>query len=366
MADNSKGNADERAGEQRASELWRLLNDAGRMIDDDLNLTDTAETAVADKAAAPAARKYFDEPRPDGYADSDIAAMEAASADPAVAEQQKSAIPADFDPAVHHFVTEEAVAVQCKNHPQVDAVSVCPVCEAYFCQPCLVIHNGRLICRECRDTLAIHSEEEALSREESGEDGELDFVEKEKPEFQVSGEMFGLEGHPAHPVKKLIAFLIDLLVVRGIVLVILFALDPLTSDTGNAVFSLLDPGDGFDSPAPRIFKALILMQPLYPWLFILFITDFLYYFFSLGFANRTLGMSWTGCRIVTEWGDFVPFGQVAVWTLLFNLLLGWLAIVASWFFPAYRGPHDYAAGTVVINYDGVKRIDAYETVQIRL
>jgi len=46
--------------------------------------------------------------------------------------------------------------------------------------------------------------------------------------------------------------------------------------------------------------------------------------------------------------------------------LGWPAIILGWFFPGYRGPHDYAAGTLVINYAGVKRIDAYETVQIKL
>jgi uncharacterized RDD family membrane protein YckC len=369
MADNSKGNGDERAGEQRASELWRLLNDPGRMIDDELNLTEPTQSPPAEAPASPreARPSYLDEPRPDGYEDADVAAMEARIAESAVAEPAVDAIPSDFDPAVQGYVQEETLSVQCKNHPQTAAVAVCPVCEAYFCQPCLIIHRGRLICRDCRDTLAIRSEEEVLAREEFGYDEEeVDFVEKEKPEFQISGEMFGLEGHPAHPIKKLIAYLIDMLVVRGTVLVLLFAVDPLMSSASSPVFHLLDPGDGFDSPGPRIAKALLLMLPLYPWLFVLFTADFLYYFFSLAFANRTLGMSWSGCRIVTEWGDFVPFGQVALWTLVFNLLLGWPAIVASWFFPAFRGPHDYTAGTVVINYDGVKRIDAYETVQIRL
>jgi uncharacterized RDD family membrane protein YckC len=365
MAENGKSGGEAPGGE-RAGDLWRLLNDPGRMIDDELNVAEDAPQTDREQAAEkPAERpKYFDEPRPDGYDDLDLEALEPRRRQVVLPDPVE--VPADFDPAVHEFVNEETLAVQCKNHPQTDAVAVCPNCEAYFCQPCLVIHRGRLVCRECRDTLNIRSEEEILSEAESGEAAAHEFGEKEKPEFQVSGAFFGIEGRPASPLKRLIAHLIDFIVVRGTVLIILLVLDKFMSGVNNPIFHLFEPGDGFETPGGRIFNALVLMYPLIPWVFVWLVTDFIYYFLSLGFANRTLGMSWTGCRIVTEWGDFVPFGQVALRVLVFLGLLEWPAILLAWFFPNFRGPHDLAAGTVVINYDGVTRIDAYETVQIRL
>ena len=77
-------------------------------------------------------------------------------------------------------------------------------------------------------------------------------------------------------------------------------------------------------------------------------------------------MSWVGIRVVTEWGEFASFGSLLIRTLIFIVLFEGPAVFLSWFFPAFRGLHDYAAGTVVVNYSGVKRVDAYETIQIKL
>jgi len=133
----------------------------------------------------------------------------------------------------------------------------------------------------------------------------------------------------------------------------------------NPVFTLFHTVAG-ESTLLRVAKAFFVFQPAVPWLIMMAILDFLYFFLTNMFNNRTFGMSWVGCRMVTEWGDFVSAGAVAVRTLVFMVFLGWPAILIGVFFPAYRGPHDYVAGTIVINYAGVKRVDAYETVQIKL
>ena len=126
----------------------------------------------------------------------------------------------------------------------------------------------------------------------------------------------------------------------------------------------VQPGGQF--PLDDLLRAFFMLTPPVPWIILFAIVDFLYYFVTLAFFNRTAGMSWLGCRLVSEWGEFVSFGGVALRTLLFMIMLGFPAIIIGWFFPAFRGPHDYAAGTLVINYAGVKRVDAYETVQIKL
>ena len=133
----------------------------------------------------------------------------------------------------------------------------------------------------------------------------------------------------------------------------------------SAFFHLFDSVQG-ESTMKRVFEAAFLFKPIVPWLIVIATIDFLYFFSYLSFTNRTIGMSWTGCRIVGEWGDFVSFGAVALRTLVFMIFLGFPAILIAAFFPAFRGPHDLVAGTIVINYSGVKRIDAYETIQIKL
>ncbi|HES58601.1 MAG TPA: RDD family protein, partial [Firmicutes bacterium] len=236
----------------------------------------------------------------------------------------------------------------------------------YYCQECIVVRRGRLLCRSCAEALFTPTEEEILMAQERGLDmPEPEVTPEEAPEFQIGNTLFGQEGQPASPVKRLLALLLDLLLTRAILALGLLILGVLLDSSPNAVFHLFDSVEG-ESTSVRVATAFFLFQPVVPWLIIMAIVDFLYFFLTATFNNRTFGMSWVGCRLVTEWGDFVSTGAVAVRTLVFMVFLGWPAILIGAFFPAYRGPHDYVAGTIVINYAGVKRVDAYETVQIKL
>lgn len=272
----------------------------------------------------------------------------------------------DYDAAVLNFYRDAEAAVTCKNHPDLPAVQQCPECQAYYCQDCMVVRRGRMICRDCATAIFVPTEEEILTAQEFGVNSpEAEVMPKEHPEFQVGSNVLGLEGRPAHPAKRLLALLIDLLVTRGLLLVLAWIAGGLLGHQPGAFFHLYD-SQIEESTIQRVFQAVVLIRPMMPWLIIFAIVDFLYFFFSLSFVNRSLGMSWLGCRVVTEWGDFAGFSVIALRTLVFMVCLGWPAILIGWFFPAYRGPHDYAAGTLVINYSGNKRIDSYDTVQIKL
>lgn len=272
----------------------------------------------------------------------------------------------DYDSAVLNFYRDVDAAVTCKNHPNRPSVQQCPECSAYYCQECMVIRRGRMICRDCATAIYVPSEEEIITAQEFGAPTpEADVMPIEHPEFQVGSNALGLEGRPAHPVKRLMALLIDLIVTRGLILILAWIAGGILNHQPGAFFHLFD-NQADETTFERIFQAVVLIRPMMPWLILFAIVDFLYFFFSLSFVNRTLGMSWLGCRVVTEWGDFAGFGIIALRTLVFMVCLGWPAVLIGWFFPAYRGPHDYAAGTLVINYSGNKRIDSYDTVQIKL
>jgi uncharacterized RDD family membrane protein YckC len=230
----------------------------------------------------------------------------------------------------------------------------------------MTVRRGKMLCRDCATALYVPSEEEILAAQEYGLDTPGPGVTPEEhPEFQVGSNILGLEGRPSHPLKRLGALLIDLVITRGLMLILAWIAGGLLSHQQGAFFHLYETQVD-ESTLQRVIEAMVFFRPMMPWLIIFAIVDFLYFFLSLSFFNRTLGMSWLGCRVVTEWGDFAGFGVNALRTLVFMVCLGWPAILISWFFPAYRGPHDYAAGTVVINYSGNKRIDTYDTVQIKL
>jgi uncharacterized RDD family membrane protein YckC len=273
----------------------------------------------------------------------------------------------DFDKALLNYYRDTGVTVTCRNHPDQPASGgQCPVCTAYFCQSCMVVRKGRYMCRDCAEAMYVPNPEDVLAAQERGLDApETDVLPESFPEFQIGNEMFGREGTPASPVKQLIALALDFAILRCIELVLLFILSLFFGHLPPPVFHLFSPeGDG--SISQRIFDAAILLRPAVPWLIFFAIVDYIYFFLCLALANRTVGMSWTGCRLVTEWGDFVGLSAVALRTMVFMVCCGVPAILIGWFFPAYRGPHDYAAGTLVINYAGVKRVDVYENVQIKL
>jgi uncharacterized RDD family membrane protein YckC len=273
----------------------------------------------------------------------------------------------DFDKALLYYYRDTGIAVHCRNHPEEPASGgQCPECTAYYCQECMVVRKGRFLCRDCASAMFVPDAEEVISAQERGLDTpENDVLPQAFPEFQVGNEMFGREGSPASPVKQLIALLLDFVLLRAIEIGLLFLASVFFQTYPAKIFHLFTPEDG-QTVVQTVIQAALLMRPIVPWLIFFAVVDYLYFFLCLSTANRTIGMSWTGCRVVTEWGDFVSYSAVAVRTLVFMVCLGFPAILIGWVFPAFRGPHDYAAGTLVINYAGVKRVDVYETVQIKL
>jgi uncharacterized RDD family membrane protein YckC len=273
----------------------------------------------------------------------------------------------DFDNALLNYYRDTGITVNCRNHPDQSASGgQCPECTAYFCQSCMVVRKGRYLCRDCADALYVPDAEQVLSAQERGlETPETDVLLPQYPEFQVGNEIFGREGTPAAPIKQILALGIDFVILRLVELGLLLLLGVFFSGSAAPIFHLFS-GTETDPVGQRVFEAAVLLQPLVPWLIFFAVMDYIYFFLCLTVANRTVGMSWTGCRVVTEWGDYVNVSSIALRTMVFMVCLGVPALLIGWLFPAYRGPHDYAAGTLVINYSGVKRVDAYETVQIKL
>jgi uncharacterized RDD family membrane protein YckC len=271
---------------------------------------------------------------------------------------------ADYDSAVQAYMRNLETRIPCRKHPERESVSQCPECQTYYCQECMTIRRGRMLCRDCAETSFVMSEEEIIEAQAQGLDApEHDVAAEAAPEFQVGGEWMGMEGAPASPLKLLFALLIDYVLARGVIFVLLLVFNAMGLIKPAIFAGFFDPD--IESVWQRVSSTLILMRPLVPWLPLAAAVDFLYYFLCLSFTNRTLGMSWLGCRIVTIWGEFVPFGGVAMRTLVFMAFFELPAVLASSFFPRYRGPHDLLAGTLVINYSGVKRVDSYDTIQLK-
>lgn len=270
----------------------------------------------------------------------------------------------DYDSAVADYL-HAGLDVSCRNHPDTPSVQQCPECQAFYCQACLVIRRGRMLCRDCAEAVFLATEEDILRAQEEGyEAPEAEVVPEAPPEFQIGG--FGLEGAPAHPLKRALGWVFDFVLLRALLLSLVWLLvgflDFGAPPEVRAVFAT-----DFEGPRLQVLlRQALTLQPLMFWLPAIAVLDFLYYFLMLGFSNRTIGMGWVGCRIVGEWGDFVGFGAVALRTLIFLACLQLPAILLALFTRGFRGPHDIAAGTSVINYSGLKRVDAYESVQIRL
>lgn len=344
--------------------LWRILHDASET--EEAEASSTAPTAAT--PAPPAAAAVEAPAEPDS---SRIQRMIAAPEllEPEFDYRELTAAPTtsdDFDSALRHYYRESGISIKCRNHPQEEANSQCPECQAYYCRGCMIVRRGKLMCRDCAQAMFVPSEEQVILAQTQGMEQDLvEIAPLEHPEFQIGSGFLGLEGHPSHPLKQLIALAIDLLITRGVVLLLVFVFSIMNPNSELPVLQVFQ-GETRPEVLRQIFSAALFFQPVLPWLIVFAVVDYFYYFLSLSIANRTYGMSWTSCRIVTEWGDFVSFGAVMLRTLVFMVCLGWPALLLGWFFPAFRGPHDYAGGTLVINYAGIKRIDVYETIQIKL
>lgn len=376
MAPEKPPNKDD--GDDASQSLWQLLNKPSEIPGES---TDRKSGEAERDAGREKDAEQFRELHPEQYIPQDSDPVEQVSVDASniqkilinpdsvaddVDYRTREDSDQDYDSAIREYYREAGALVTCRDHPEREAADRCPECEAYYCQDCIVVRRGKLLCRSCAETLFTPTEEEVLAAQEQGlESPKAEVTPKEAPEFQIGNSMFGEEGQPASPLKRLLALALDLLLTRVLFGLVLLVAGYLMQNSPSPVFHLFDAVDG-ESTMFRVFKAFFLFQPVMPWLIIMAVIDFLYFFLTAVFTNRTVGMSWVGCRLVTEWGDYVSAGAIAVRTLVFMVFLGWPAILIGVVFPAYRGPHDYAAGTLVINYSGVKRVDAYETVQIKL
>lgn len=372
--------------EDSTGSLWQLLNEEG-------SLAEPGAAPPASEPEPPAAppEPAQDKPQPSGAnpweLEAEWRAPEGEAVDSSAAASQLrqildapeqldesfeyragplGAVGDDFDTAIQAYIRNVGTEIKCRKHADRDSVAQCPECQAYYCQECMTIRRGRMLCRDCAETAFLATEEEILSAHERGEDAPgMEVAADSPPEFQLHAEWMGLEGAPASPGKVLAALLIDFLVARGIIFVVLLVFNAIGMVKPEAFAGFFDP-DQSTALSQRLFQTFVLMRPWMTWLPIFIAADFIYYFLSLAFTNRTLGMSWLSCRIVTRWGEFVPFGTVALRTIVFMALFEFPAVLLSLAFPNFRGPHDLLSGTLVINYAGVKRVDAYETVQIKI
>jgi len=76
-------------------------------------------------------------------------------------------------------------------------------------------------------------------------------------------------------------------------------------------------------------------------------------------------MSWLNLRILSTYGDFVSLSACAIRAAVLVVTLGFSIIVAL-VHPRAMGLHDMAAGTYVVNFSGLKHVDVYETINVKL
>ena len=392
MSDDNKPSSGNDSGED--NQLWNLLQ--GKNAPDDATATrqDKSPKRTPDDAAAkrkppvtpPVPGKdvpqFSENDIPDGFApdlwqasrDEEVSSLQKVLSNPDAADEldltstrstRDDELTGDIDAAVSSFYREEKVDVMCRKFPDEVATTQCPECQAFFSQKAMTVKRGKLLCVDCAEAVFVKSESEILDAQERGYDeNETEVTAVEHPPFEIGSTRFGQEGRPSHPVKKLVALLLDFMITRMIILIVLFIIGG-SGAHSSGLFAIFSDDVG-GTQMSRIVDAFLLLKPIPYWLILFAISDYLYYFLSLAFWNRTIGMSWTGIRIVTEWGEFASFSALLMRTLIFIVLFEAPAVLLSLFFPAFRGLHDYAAGTVVVNYSGIKRVDAYETIQIKL
>ncbi|MCD6283495.1 RDD family protein [bacterium] len=285
-------------------------------------------------------------------------------------EESERAVPATpvVEPAappreeVAPAVPEEAV-VYCRNHPDVPAIAQCPVCAAYYCNDCLVIKKGRLLCKACAEAVYAPTEEEIIEHGEDAYRHRGDFMPDAPPEFSPTMSGVGAEGRLANVFKRILGYALDILVARviyilGYVVVSLF----LAGISKGAVPSVLQlGGGGLVAGVKQVALSLFTLR----FLPLVLILDYIYFFVSFALVNRTFGMSWLNLRIVSTYGDFVGLGACAIRAVVLVVSLGFSIIVAL-VHPRAMGLHDMAAGTFVVNFSGLKHVDVYESVNVKL
>ncbi len=309
----SQGKPPSGQGEKKEFDLWRILTTPEELLEEE-------ETKHARPAAAPA-------------------------------QAPISAVP------------DEETIVYCRKHPEFPAISQCPNCAAYYCNDCLIIKRGRLLCKTCAEALFAPTEDEVIEMGEQAYKHSGDFLPQAPPEFNPSAFGVGAEGRLANTLTRILSFAVDIFVAR-LLYIAAYTLLSLLLDglSKGAVRSVLDLGNGSVIAGVKVVADSVFHY--HPLALILFL-DFLYFFVSFAIANRTVGMSWFNMRLVTVYGDFVGIGACALNSLVLVLSLGF-SIIIGFIHPRAMGLHDMAAGVYVVNYSGIKRVDVYETVNVKL
>ncbi len=294
----------------------------------------------------------------------EIAEEEGVRLAPTPTEEKVEAPLPDVDEDILRYHREAITTINCKNHAEVPAVAECPECGSYYCRDCMTIKKGRLLCRECAETLYAPTEEELLERIAAGDDAveRYEFLPDVPPEFNPAGFGEGGEGAVSNPFKRIFAYILDLVVLRVIYLalfvvgsILLWAL------SHGRIPSVITIGNGNFLDGLKILVGhLVHFRPL-PLLMIL---DFLYFATCYLIFNRTIGMSWTNLRIVTTFGDFVGATESAIRSAVLVLSFG-TSIIVAFFHSRRMGLHDMLAHTYEINFSGLKRIDAYESITVK-
>lgn len=258
---------------------------------------------------------------------------------------------------------EAVPTVYCRNHPDQPAIAQCPVCGSYYCRDCMVIKKGRLLCKACAEAEYAPTEEEIMAKGENAFKLAGDFLPDAPPAFNPTGAGEGAEGHLAHPLKRIFVFILDLAIARIIYFIGFIAISLLLAGLSlGHIPSVITLGHGDLALGVKVLVLNLLhFRPL-PLILVL---DFLYFFFSYFFFNRTLGMSWGNLRIVTLDGDFVGISACAVRALVLVFTVG-LGIIVAMGHPQRMGLQDMLAQTCMINYSGLKRVDPLETITVKM
>jgi len=227
----------------------------------------------------------------------------------------------------------------------------------------MVIKKGRLLCKACAEAEYAPTEEEIMAKGEDAFKLMGDFLPYAPPAFNPTGIGEGAEARLTHPLKRIAVFIFDLILARigyfvGFIILSLL----LAGLSVGHIPSVLTLGEGSFAQGTKVLALNLLhFRPL-PLLLTL---DFLYFFVSYFFFNRSPGMSWANARIVTLDGDFVGVGACAVRAAVLVFSLG-LCIIVALGNRQRMGFHDMVAQTCVINYSGLKRVDPMETITIKM
>lgn len=245
---------------------------------------------------------------------------------------------------------EETAVIYCRKYPDKIATAQCPECQAYFCSDAMTIYKGKLMCVDCAENLRSMILGEISARkgiEAIDEEIKHEIIEN-IPDFDPSGRADA--GYVASPFKRAFAGILDIVFIIVLSIIVQYFLAASQGGERNSVYiqKAIEAG---------LFKA-------WPQALWNFLVAFGYLFLLHLIGNRTWGMLIVGIRVVTIYGDYVGFipSLIRSIVLLLTNIVGWVFC----FFNQYRQELcDFAAGTCLINYSGLRAVDPMDNIQIK-